>query len=42
MRKLITDATVWKTRKCAESYTACDVVPVYSDPRKTGEKSLKP
>jgi hypothetical protein len=39
-RRNLGDAIVYKRRSTAEQYTNLEIVPVYSDPRKTGEKSL--
>lgn len=41
-RRYIGDAKVYKRLSAARSYSSLDVVPIYSDPRKTGENALNP
>lgn len=38
----IGDATVFKRRRTAEQWPDLEIVPIYSDPRKTGEGALDP
>lgn len=41
-RRHIGDATVFKRQSTVKGYTSLDAVPVYSDPRKTGNRALSP
>jgi len=41
-RRHLGDATVFKRQSTVKGYTGLDAVPVYSDPRKTGNRALSP
>lgn len=42
MRRHIGDAQVFKRLSSAQQYPELEIVPVYSDPRQTGERALIP